>query len=114
MQRILDSRKTSYFEPIKGLKAKVVHSKNQTYAFWEIEQGTLLPEHQHVHQQVSIVTKGELELTIDGKMTLMKKGMVALIPSNTNHSAKAVTKVELTDIFTPIREDFPNYQKEMV
>jgi hypothetical protein len=33
--------------------------------------------------------------------------MVAMILSNTNHSAKAITNVELTDVFTPIREDFP-------
>lgn len=36
----------------------------------------------------------------------MKQGMVAVIPSNTNHSARAITNVELIDIFYPVREDF--------
>lgn len=109
---IVDTSKVEYFKPLEGLKAKIVHTSDQTFAFWEISKNTVLPEHQHVHKQISIVTKGQLELIIDGKVTLMKKGMVAMIPSNTNHSAKAITNVELTDVFTPIREDFPNYQKE--
>jgi len=52
------------------------------------------------------VTKGELELTIDQETRIMKAGMVAVIPSNTNHSARAITKVEVTDVFYPVREDY--------
>lgn len=73
MKNIIELSNHDYFEPIEGLKAKLVHSENQTYAFWEIEKGVVLPEHQHIHQQVSFVTKGELELNIDGKVTLMKR-----------------------------------------
>lgn len=112
MKNNIELSNLSYFEPIEGLKGKIVHTKSQTYAFWEIEQGTLLPEHKHINEQVSIVTNGELELTIDGEVTLLKKGEMLLIPPNASHSAKAITKVELIDVFTPIREDFPNDQAE--
>ena len=110
MPNLIDTNDFEYFEPIPGLRAKVVHTADQTYAFWEIDAGTILPSHQHFHAQVSIVTKGTIALTIDGVTTEMQKGMVALIPPNTVHSAKAITDVELTDVFTPVREDFPNYQ----
>ena len=111
MKNIVTLSGTPDFEPFEGLKGKLVHTKSQTYAFWEIKEGSILPEHKHINEQVSFVTKGELELTIDGKMTLLKKGDVAIIPPNVLHSAIAITHVELTDVFTPIREDFPNYQK---
>lgn len=110
MDKVVALSNYKYFEPINGLKAKIVNTNNSTYAFWEIEKGTILPEHQHFHEQVSIVTKGELELTIAGNTSILKKGMIALIPPNTNHSAKAIKDVELTDVFTPIREDFPDNQ----
>jgi quercetin dioxygenase-like cupin family protein len=106
MAQFIELNNLDYFIPLKGLKAKLVHTNNQTYAFWKIEKNTILPEHQHPNEQVSIVTKGELELTIGNVTQIMKQGMVAVIPSNTDHSAKAITDVEITDIFYPVREDF--------
>lgn len=107
MKNYTNLNKTKYFNPIKGLKAKLAHTSTQTYAFWEIDKGTVLPEHNHHHEQVSFVTKGELELTIENKTRIFSPGMLVLIPPFAMHSAKALTDVELTDVFTPVREDFP-------
>lgn len=107
MKYITNLNDSPYFEPINGLRAKLVHTEEQTFAFWEIEKDTVLPEHQHPHKQISFVTRGKLELSIDKKTSVISKGMFAIIPPNTNHSARAITNVELTDVFTPIREDFP-------
>ena len=106
MGQFIELKDIEYFSPIKGLKAKLVHTSNLTYAFWEIDADAVLPEHQHPHEQVSIITKGELELTIDKDTQILNPGMVAIIPSNTNHSARALTDVEVTDVFYPVREDF--------
>lgn len=96
-----------YFNPFEGLKAKLVHTDTQTISFWEIEKDALLPRHQHINEQVSIVTKGKLEFTIGDTTTIMEPGMVVVIPPNVPHHAKALTDVEVTDIFYPIRADFP-------
>lgn len=96
-----------YFSPFEGLKSKLIHTETQTFSFWEIEKDAELPRHQHVNEQVSIVTKGTLELTIGDETFQMTSGMVAVIPPNTDHQAKAITDVEVTDVFYPIREDFP-------
>lgn len=93
-------------EIIPGFKARMIHSDRVTTAFWEIDEGSVLPEHHHVHEQISIVTKGELELIIDGKAQIYRPGMVAVIPSNVPHSGRAVTDVEVTDVFSPVREDY--------
>lgn len=93
-------------EPLPGLKVRFVHSKNMTLAFWQIDEGAVLPNHNHPHEQVSMVTKGEFELTIDSDTQVVKPGMVAVIPSNAFHSAKALTYCEVTDVFYPIREDY--------
>ncbi|MFK7757979.1 MAG: cupin domain-containing protein [Flavobacteriales bacterium] len=106
MEHYTDLHEVKYFKPIRGLKAKIVNTNNQTCAFWKIKEGTVLPAHQHIHKQISIVTKGVLELTIDKEIIVMKKGMMAIIPSQSLHSARAMSDVELTDIFDPIREGF--------
>ena len=93
-------------EPINGFKVKFAHSDNLTLAFWEIKANSILPDHSHVHEQMSIVTKGEFELTINEKTMTLRQGMVAVIQSNERHSAKAITDCEITDIFYPVREDY--------
>ena len=104
---IIDLTKLEYFQPFEGLKAKLFHSETQTISFWGIDKDAVLPEHKHINEQVSFVTKGVLALTIDGVTTEMKPGMVAHIPPNVLHSAVAITDVEVTDVFYPIRDDFP-------
>jgi len=93
-------------EIIPGFKARMIHSDMMTTAFWQITEGATLPEHQHIHEQISIVTKGELELIIDGKPQIYRPGMVVVIPSNVPHSGRAVTYCEVTDIWSPVREDY--------
>ncbi|MEE9439394.1 MAG: cupin domain-containing protein [Saprospiraceae bacterium] len=107
MSNFIKLEKLDNFSPFEGMKAKLVHTATQTFAFWEIEDGTILPTHQHYHEQVSYITKGELQLTIKDKTQILCEGMFVVIPPNTDHSAKALTKVSLTDVFSPVREDFP-------
>lgn len=107
MENFIHFENLDWFAPFDGLKAKLVHSENQTCAFWVIDKDAVLPEHQHPHEQVSIVTKGKLQLTVGGQSQVVEPGMVVVIPSNTDHSAVALTDVEVTDVFYPVREDFP-------
>ena len=93
-------------EIVPGFRARMIHSEHLTTAFWEIDEGAVLPEHYHVHEQVSIVTSGEFELTIAGEARIYKPGMVAVIPSNVPHAGRAITNCEITDIFSPVREEY--------
>ncbi|MEQ9426293.1 MAG: cupin domain-containing protein [Cyclobacteriaceae bacterium] len=89
-----------------GFNGRFEHGKDLTFSFWEIAEGSDLPEHSHPQEQVSIIIKGELELTIDGEAKVVKPGMMAMIPSNAVHSGKALTACEVIDVFTPVREDY--------
>jgi len=93
-------------EIITGFKARFVHSDNMTVAYWEVEKGAELPLHSHVHEQIAMVTKGSFEMTIGGETNVYKPGEIAVIPSNVEHSGKALTSCEITDVFSPVREDY--------
>ena len=93
-------------ELLPGFNVRFVHTENMTLAYWEIKAGSLLPEHSHHHEQVAQITEGELALTLDGEMRVLKAGELAVIPSNAIHSGKAITDCKLLDVFSPVREDF--------
>lgn len=93
-------------EIIKGFNGRFFHTNSFTIAFWEIEEGAILPEHSHIHEQSTQVIEGKLEMFIDGVTTVLEPGMIANIPSNVTHSGKALTNCKVTDVFSPTREDY--------
>ena len=93
-------------EIISGYKAKFVHSKNMTLAYWDIKKGAILPEHSHVHEQVANMIKGKFELKVGNETRILEPGHIAVIPSNVKHSGKAITKCKIIDCFYPVREDY--------
>ena len=93
-------------EIIPGYRVRFIHSAHMTFAFWEIEQGAVLQEHSHPHEQVMTVLSGTYELAIDGIARMMKEGAIAIIPSNAKHAGKAITNCETIDVFYPKRNDY--------
>jgi quercetin dioxygenase-like cupin family protein/predicted nucleotidyltransferase len=95
-----------YQEIHPGFRARFIHSAHHTIAFWKIDKGAVLPEHSHMHEQTSMVTKGEFELTVEGKSQVLAPNKVAVIAPNRRHSGRALTDCEITDIFYPVRQDY--------
>ncbi len=93
-------------EVLQGMRGRFVHSEHMTFAFWEIDKNFILPEHRHNNEQVTHILNGEFELSIAGKTQTMKAGQIAIIPSNTLHSGKALTDCKILDSFSPRREDY--------
>lgn len=93
-------------ELFKGLRARFIHTENVTIGHVSIDKDAALPEHSHVHEQITHVVAGELEMIIDGQPSILKPGMSAIIPSNIKHSAKAITDCKVIDTFCPVREDY--------
>ena len=75
-------------------------------AIWDIHKDAVLPEHQHVHEQITYILEGRLEMVIGGEKYLLTAGTVHVIPSNTPHSAIAQTDCKVIDAFAPARNDY--------
>ena len=93
-------------EIIDGFLGRFIHQNGFTIAFWEITEGASLPEHSHIHEQTTQVTEGAFEMTINGVTKIYKPGMIAIIPSQAIHSGKAITPCKVTDVFSPVRDDY--------
>ncbi len=93
-------------ELVPGFHGKFVHTENMTLVYWDVEAGAALPEHEHMHEQVTHLTEGEFEMTVAGETSILKAGSVVVIPSDVTHSGRAITKCKITDVFFPVREDY--------
>ena len=85
-------------EILPGFSGKFIHGAQTTLGIWEIKAGSRLPEHQHVHEQITYIQEGELEMRIGGEEMVFTAGMVHVIPSNTPHSAIARTHCKVIDV----------------
>ena len=99
----LDNKDT--LEVMPGFHGKFIHSAHMTHAYWNIEAGSALPEHHHVHEQVANILEGEFEFTVNGETKVCKAGDVVVLRSNVPHSGRAITDCRILDVFSPRRED---------
>ncbi len=93
-------------EILPGFIGQFIHTENNTLGFWKIKKGSILPNHSHMHEQTTMVTSGQFELTIAHQTRVYTPGMVVVIPPHVPHSGMAITDCTLTDIFCPAREDY--------
>ncbi len=89
-----------------GFSSKLVHGERLTLSVVDIKKDSVLPEHHHMHEQVTFIVEGELDMVIGGKKILLTTGHVYVIPPDVPHSAVAKTDCRVIDVFSPVREDY--------
>jgi quercetin dioxygenase-like cupin family protein len=97
---------TASREVAPGCHARFVHTEHVTISYWNLDEGAVLRDHSHPHEQICTVIDGELQLTVGGETQLMTRGQVAVIPGGTAHEAKALTACFVQDVFWPVRDDY--------
>ncbi len=93
-------------EVVPGYHARVLHADQMTFVLWEVDSGSVLPEHSHEHEQVLQVFEGIFEIVIEGEKHEVHPGEIIRIPSNALHSGTARTWCKMLDAFAPKREDY--------
>ncbi|HEX3024431.1 MAG TPA: cupin domain-containing protein [Chitinophagaceae bacterium] len=103
---LIDIKNIAVKEIANGYFAKLIHTEKMTFSFVEVKAGESLPEHSHLHEQVSIIQEGTFQLTLDGKPIIFTEGQLIIIPSHTKHAGLAITDCRLLDVFYPVRDDY--------
>ena len=91
---------------IEGITGQYIHGDQCTLGVVEIAEGSDLPLHHHVHEQITFILEGELEMTIGEQTMTLKQGDYYVIGSNVPHSAVARQYCKLIDVFSPVREEY--------
>ena len=94
-------------EMLPGVMRRAVYLDDVMITFFDFAPDTVVPEHDHPHQQITWVVSGEMEFNLDGEIRLLRAGDGALIPPGVRHSA-AVRGVpcQALDAWHPVREDY--------
>jgi quercetin dioxygenase-like cupin family protein len=89
-----------------GMRRKTVAAGEQLMSMLvAIEPNTTLPEHQHPHEQLTVVISGRLQLVVAGREHTLGPGEGVLIPSNAPHSGFVPEAALVVDSFAPPRAD---------
>lgn len=96
-----------WISPVNGVRIKEVHLDNLMLTWMEFDPFSILPEHSHPHEQISMIVEGSMELAVDGVTRLMKKGDVAVVPPNTPHGGRTFEDSTIAvDAWHPKRDDY--------
>ena len=88
------------------ISRKLVVGRNEMLGYLLIKKGCVVPAHKHVSEQITIILKGALEFTTQGKKIVVREGETLLIPPNVEHAAIALDDTIDLDCFSPLREDW--------
>jgi pterin-4a-carbinolamine dehydratase len=90
---------------------RMVHGDRILVADVQLLDGFIVPQHQHLHEQVTLVQSGVLQFRLGAdrcQVIDVHPGEVLVIPANLPHEALVIGDVESVDVFTPLREDWLN------
>jgi quercetin dioxygenase-like cupin family protein len=90
-----------------GIKRQMIVGDNIMICRFQFAPHLVTPAHDHPHEQMTLVERGQVLFMIGDEQRLVKAGDILHFPSGTWHGATMLDEeVILIDIFSPIREDF--------
>jgi len=93
-----------------GVLGRAVQGANITMAVVELEPNAVVPEHQHVNEQLGVVLQGSLTFTIGGERRDCVAGDTYVIPGNVPHDVvTGPGGAVVIDVFSPVRADWARF-----
>ncbi len=89
-----------------SVSRQVIHGETITVARIRLRKGAVVPLHNHVNEQISMIEHGRLRFVVDGEERVLGAGETLTIPPNAPHLVEALEDSLATDVFSPIREDW--------
>jgi len=89
-----------------SLSRQMIHGATMTVARLRLLKGAVVPLHQHVNEQITMLERGKLRFEIGGEERIVHAGEALAIPPNAPHLVEALEDSVATDLFSPVREDW--------
>ncbi len=90
----------------QGVNIRVIPADRMTLVFFRLIGGSRIPEHAHPHEQVGMVLKGAILLTIGKEERKVLPGIVYRVPPDVSHSGVCLEEdAEVLEVFSPPRQD---------
>jgi quercetin dioxygenase-like cupin family protein len=89
-----------------SVSRQVIHGETMTVARIRLHKGAVVPLHQHVNEQISMIEYGRLRFVVAGEERILTAGAALTVPPNAPHLVQALEDSLATDLFSPVREDW--------
>ena len=84
--------------PFPNVKGKLFQGPEMQAVFFTTDGPGEIPPHSH-QAQWGVMLEGEAELTVDGKMRIIRQGDSYFIPSGSVHSIRILSPMKALDFF---------------
>ncbi len=92
---------------LPGIRRRATWTENAMLTFFTFEPRSVVPEHAHPNEQITLVTKGSMAFTLGGERRLLRAGEGVCIPAGERHGAEILDlETEAIDAWSPPREDY--------
>ena len=94
-------------EMLPGIGRRAVWLSGVMLTFFTFEPRSVVPEHAHPNEQITLVTRGAMRFTLAGEVRVLRQGDGACIPANVPHSVVVLDEpTEAIDAWNPPRDDY--------
>ena len=96
-----------YHPALAGIERKTLaHGQATLMAEFRFRQGSVLPRHQHPHEQTGYLVGGRVRLFVGTETFDAEPGDGWCIPGGVEHGAQALADSVIVEVFSPVREDY--------
>ncbi len=94
-------------EPVSGVHMRAITGDQIMVTRVALDPASVIPVHDHPHEQVSVVLDGSLEMTVEHGTRRLGPGDVVTIPGGARHGVVVgPAGATVMDVFSPPREDY--------
>lgn len=94
-------------EALPGIRRSAIWMDRVMMTFFQFEPESVVPEHAHENEQITLVTAGEMEFTLDGETRRLYTGDGVCVPAGVPHSARILDQAtSAIDAWAPPREEY--------
>lgn len=101
-----DVENREWKELMPGVRARTFWGDEMMVCHVVLDEGTVVPMHNHPHEQGGTVVAGIIEFTVAGETKTLQPGDSYVIKGDVEHMAVAKTECKLFEIFSPVREAY--------
>jgi quercetin dioxygenase-like cupin family protein len=96
-----------YGTPVPGIRMKTLcWGEHTLMTEFRLEAGSILPRHEHPHEQTGYLVSGRLLLTVGDERREVAPGDSWSIPGGARHGAEVLAESVAVEVFSPVREDY--------
>jgi quercetin dioxygenase-like cupin family protein len=92
---------------LPGIVRRAVHLEHTMMTFFNFEPGSIVPEHEHPHEQITYVVQGGMEFTLGGETRILRAGQGICCPPGVSHGGVILDEPTVAvDAWYPVREEY--------